>query len=154
MKIFKDEATGYLIIDDLSEGVDILPSELYQSYLKQIKDLTEQNRDLQSRLNDMGVKLADALSAQAEASKQREKNETRMLDIIQATAESERAVGIAIGILCSKTGHNYRLAKLYWHEFEQWYEEACNNGTIDAIDEAYKLELATEDAKYRIGQNE
>ena len=150
MNVYRDEATGYLILDDISDGIDILPSELYQSYLKQIKDLTEQNRDLQSRLNDMGVKLADALSVQAETSKQREKNETRMLDIIQATAESERAIGIAIGTLYSKTGYNYRLAKLYWYEFEKWYEEAFNNGTIDAIDEAYKQECATKNAKYRI----
>lgn len=154
MNIYRDEATGYLILDDVTDGIDILPSELYQSYLKQIKDLTEQNRDLQSRLNDMGGKLTDALATQAEASIQREKNETRMLDVIRSTANSERSVGIAIGILCAKTGHNYRLAKLYWHEFEQWYEEACNNGTIDAIDAAYELECATKDSKYRIAQNE
>lgn len=154
MNIYRDEATGYLILDDVTDGIDILPSELYQSYLKQIKDLTEENRDLQSRLNDMRGKLTDALATQAEASIQREKNETRMLDVIRSTTESERSVGIAIGILCTKTGYDYELAKLYWNEFEQWYEEACNNGTINAIDAAYELECATKDSKYRIAQNE
>lgn len=153
MNITVDEATGYLIVDDISDGIEILPSELYQSYLKQIKDLTEQNRDLQSKLNDMGVKLADALSIQAKASNQREENETRMLDIIQATAESERAAGIAMGVLYSKIGFNYRLAKLYWCEFEHWYGEARDNGTIDAIEAKYRAEIDAEDAQYKIGPN-
>ena len=125
MNVYRDEATGYLIIDDISDGVYILPSELYQSYLKQIKDLTEQNKDLQNKL-----------------------------DLMHTVAESERATGIAIGMLFSKTGYNYRLAKLYWYEFEKWYEEAFNNGTIDAIDEAYELECATKNTESIVAQNE
>ena len=82
MKVYRDEETGYLIIDDISDGINILPHELYESYLKQIKDLTEENQDLQNRLNDMTSKLADALSVQAEVSKQREQNEKRVIDMI------------------------------------------------------------------------
>lgn len=143
MNVYRDEATGYLILDDISDGIDILPHELYQSYLKQIKDLTEQNRDLQSRLNDMGAALSSHVQ-----------NEKSVIDMVRSTAESERAVGIAIGTLCAKTGHNYRLAKLYWKEYEYWYENVCDDGTIEAIEAKYERELALEDAKYEIGQNE
>lgn len=42
VKMYVDEETGYLIIEGAENGFDILPSELYQSYLKQIKDLQKE----------------------------------------------------------------------------------------------------------------
>lgn len=102
MNVYHDEATGYLIIDDISDGVDILPSELYQSYLKQIKDLTEQNRDLQSRLNDMGAKLADKESIEKELYTTKVMYKT-LGEIMQKSLDDERKKSdqllVSVGVL-------------------------------------------------------
>lgn len=144
MKVYLDEKRGYLIVEDFSEGAEIIPSKLYQSYIKQIQDLKEQNKDLQNRLNDMASKLADTLSAQAEANKQREENAAKFCDFMRITAENERSIGIAIGIFATKLGCSYKLAYSYWKLFDDW---ANKNGLIDAILEGNEPKIPIKDVE-------
>lgn len=144
MKMYIDKETGYLIMEDISEGIEIISTKEYQSYLKQIKDLEEQNKDLQSRINDMASKLADTLSAQAEADKQREKNAAKFCDFMRITAESERNIGIAIGIFATKLGCSYKLAYSYWKAFDDW---ACKTGVSDAIIEGKEPKIVIKDVE-------
>lgn len=145
MKVYVDEKTGYLIMEDISEGIEILSKKEYQSYLNQIKDLEEQNKDLQSKINDMAIKLADALSTQAEFNKHREENAAKVFDFMRITAENERSIGIAIGIFATKLGCSYKLAYSYWKLFDDW---ANKNGLIDAILEGKEPEITINDAEW------
>lgn len=144
MKMYIDKETGYLIMEDISEGIEIISTKEYQSYLKQIKDLEEQNKDLQSRINDMASKLADTLSAQAEANKQREENAAKFCDFMRITAESERHIGIAIGIFATKLGCSSKLAYRYWEAFDDW---ACKTGVSDAIIEGKEPKIPIKDVE-------
>lgn len=161
MTFYRDETNDCLIIDDISEGFEILPTSLYQGYLKKIKDLEKQNKDLQAELRYTSHKLADALSAQAEAIKQREDNEVRMHEIIRATAESERSKGIAIGYTCgmlskddNEKGISYELAKRYWYQFDKFYSHALDTGVIDKIDADYERSLAMDTSRHTLVQKD
>lgn len=141
MKVFRDEATGYLVIDEIEEGFEILPTSLYQGYLKQIEDLKKDNKDLRSKLDYMSLKLADALSAQAEAENKRaeaeskrESNNALTLERISSMVETERMMGAIRGWICARNGWRPEFTELIFEEFDMWYAEALDNGTIDALD--------------------
>jgi hypothetical protein len=121
MKMFVDEATGYLIIDEIEEGIDILPTALYQGYLKQISDLQEKVSDLQDKL----------AVAQVDAS------------VLAEQARTERGIGIAVGLYCAKNGLDYTYAKYYYAIFNELYSLVENKDPriLDGIETKYKYLL-------------
>lgn len=94
MNMYVDDETGYVIMDDIQEGFDILPSELYQSYLKQIKDQQEQIVALQEKVADLQDKLANIAVTQAEAAQ-------NFAEVSKMAVKDARRAGFAIGLFCS-----------------------------------------------------
>lgn len=94
MNMYVDDETGYVILDDIQEGFDILPSELYQSYLKQIKDQQEQIVALQENVADLQDKLANIAATQAEAAQ-------NFAEMSKMAVKDARRAGFAIGLFCS-----------------------------------------------------
>lgn len=94
MNMYVDDETGYVIMDDIQEGFDILPSELYQSYLKQIKDQQEQIVALQEKVADLQDKLANIAVTQAEAAQ-------NFAEVSEMAVKDARRAGFAIGLFCS-----------------------------------------------------
>lgn len=94
MNMYVDDETGYVIMDDIQEGFDILPSELYQSYLKQIKDQQEQIVALQEKVADLQDKLANTAVTQAEAAQ-------NFAEVSKMAVKDARRAGFAIGLFCS-----------------------------------------------------
>lgn len=92
--MYVDDETGYVIMDDIQEGFDILPSELYQSYLKQIKDQQEQIVALQENVADLQDKLANIAVTQAEAAQ-------NFAEMSKLAVKDARRAGFAIGLFCS-----------------------------------------------------
>ena len=92
--MYVDDETGYVIMDDIQEGFDILPSELYQSYLKQIKDQQEQIVALQENVADLQDKLANIAVTQAEAAQ-------NFAEASKMAVKDARRAGFAIGLFCS-----------------------------------------------------
>lgn len=128
MKVSVDEATGYLIIDEIEEGIDILPTALYQSYLKQIADLQEKVADLQD-------KLARTAVAQAEANVLAEKARISQSEAMKIACQTERNMGIMIGLYCAEIGKTYPYAKYYSAVFTELYKRLANDENSHLIDE-------------------
>lgn len=66
MKVNQDPKTGYLIIDDISDGFEILPKSLYNSMQSEISDLKKQlefQTMLANREEEKSNKLMLALGA-------------------------------------------------------------------------------------------
>lgn len=139
MNMYVDDETGYVIMDDIQEGFDILPSELYQSYLKQIKDQQEQIVALQEKVADLQDKLANIAAAQADASAIAEKNRQSYNEAMATLCQTERGIGIAIGFMCSDNAKEYGYANFYNRVFQDLY---------NVVDEKYPALLAEIEAKY------
>lgn len=127
MNIYRDETTGYLVIDDISEGIDILPSELYQSYLSRIKKL-------EAEITQLKDKLINIAEKQAEEAVLQQRNEKKFLEIIQETAKSERSIGLAIGLFVRAKDNHYDLAKFYFEVYRILYDEAEKAGVLPRIE--------------------
>lgn len=140
MNMYVDDETGYVIMDDIQDGFDILPSELYQSYLKQIKDQQEQIVALQEKVSDLQDKLANIAVAQADASVLAEKNYQSYKEAMTTLCKTERGIGIAIGLMCSDNAKEYSYAKFYDRVYQDLY---------DVVDEKYPAILNEIEAKYR-----
>lgn len=111
MNMYVDDETGYVILDDIQEGFDILPSELYQSYLKQIKDQQEQIADLQKKVSDLQDKLVNITVAQADAMQ-------NFSEASKAAIEGARKDGFVIGLFCK----NPKSYKYYYQNFTELKE--------------------------------
>lgn len=140
MNMYVDDETGYVIMDDIQEGFDILPSELYQSYLKQIKDQQEQIVALQEKVADLQDKLANIAVAQANASAIAEKNRQSYSEAMTTLCQTERGVGIAIGLMCSDNAKGYGYANFYNRVYQDLY---------NVVDEKYPALLDEIEAKYK-----
>lgn len=127
MTVTVDEKTGYLIIDGLEEGVEILPTTLYQSYLQRIKDLEAEVSSLKDKCIDLSEKSMNI--------------QEKMLDNWKEAIRSERNVGIALGIFMRTRGIPYELAKYYYDELSQWYLEAEEAGQLPIIEEKARNRL-------------
>ncbi|WP_320973892.1 hypothetical protein [Dysgonomonas capnocytophagoides] len=112
MNMYVDDETGYVIMDDIQEGFDILPSELYQSYLKQIKDQQEQIVALQEKVADLQDKLANIAVAQAEAAQ-------NFAEVSKMAVEDARRAGFAIGLFC-KEPKSYKSDYAYFTDIKQF----------------------------------
>ena len=136
MKVIVYEATGYLIIDEIEEGVEILPTALYQSYLKQINDLKEKVSDLQDKLAHIAI-------AQADANVLAEQARLKQTEAMQMMAKTERGIGIAVGLYCAKNGLDYTYAKYYYAIFNELYSLVENKDPriLDGIETKYKYLL-------------
>lgn len=136
MNIMADEKTGYLILDEIQEGVEILPTALYQGYLKQIADL-------QAKVSDLQDKLAHIAVAQADANVLAEQARLKQSEALKILGQTERGIGIAIGLYCAKNGINYTYAKFYNAVFQELYDLVCdeNPAMLDAIEAKYKYLL-------------
>lgn len=110
--MYVDDETGYVIMDDIQEGFDILPSELYQSYLKQIKDQQEQIVALQEKVSDLQDKLANI--AVAQASTIQSISEMSKGEILDA-----RRAGFAIGLFCSNP-ESYKSNYAYFEDIKNY----------------------------------
>lgn len=131
MKVSVDEATGYLVLDELTEGVEILPTALYQSYLTQISDL-------QKKVADLHEKLANIAVDQAKANVISEENRKRHLENMEIMAQTERGIGVAIGLFCRNNG-NAKQGAYYYKIFEEmWrYLEEENPAFLDSMEHKY-----------------
>ena len=109
--MYVDDETGYVILDDIQDGFDILPSELYQSYLKQIKDQQEQIVALQEKVSDLQDKLANIAVAQADTMQ-------NFAEVSKVAVEDARNLGFAIGLFCRNT-EGYDNANKYYNHFKK-----------------------------------
>lgn len=135
MTFYYDKVNECLIIEGISEGFEILPTSLYEGYLKKIKDLEEQNKDLQAELRYTSRKLADALSSHAE-------NDANWHKLLRDTANSMFEVGKIRGYVHGKSGSILAVDDLLWETYEMWYAEALDNGTIAALEAKAKRRIA------------
>ena len=124
MRVFRDESTGYLVIDDLSEGVDILPSELYQSYLRRIKELEEEVSELKGKF----VSIAEN---QAKEAAQQQENKASFLEFLKETATSERSIGFAMGLFAHQYNTQCDMAKYYFAEFQEMFDMLERSGQLE-----------------------
>ena len=137
MNVIVDEATGYLIVDEIEEGIEILPTALYQGYLKQIKDLQEKVSDLQDKLAHIAV-------AQADANVLAEKARLSQTEVMKIACQTERGMGVVIGLYCAKNGKTYPYAQYYSAVFDELYNRLANDENshlLDEIEAKYKYLL-------------
>lgn len=93
MNMYVDDETGYVVMDDIQEGLDVLPSELYHRYLKQIKNQKEQIVALQEKVADLQDKLANIAVTHAEAAQ-------NFAEASKMAVKDARRAGFAIGLFC------------------------------------------------------
>lgn len=91
--MYVDDETGYVVMDDIQEGLDVLPSELYHRYLKQIKNQKEQIVALQEKVADLQDKLANIAVTHAEAAQ-------NFAEASKMAVKDARRAGFAIGLFC------------------------------------------------------
>ena len=121
MKVYKDEATGYLFIEDMSDGVAILSDKRYSEYKSLIKSLLSERDILNSRCDELSKKY-DKLS-----------EEHKNLQLLLDNSVTELHTGIAIGIFCKSENIDYALAGFILKEFKKWYEQYNGNELIAGI---------------------
>ena len=121
MKVYKDEATGYLIIEDMSDGVAILSDKRYSEYKSLITSLSSERDSLSSRCDELSKKY-DKLSEE-------HKNLQSLLD----NSVAELNTGIAIGMFCKSENVDYALAGFIFEEFKKWYEQYNGSELIAGI---------------------
>ena len=112
MNMYIDDETGYVIMDDIQEGFDILPSELYQSYLKKIKDQQKRIVALQEKVSDLQDKLANTAIAQAGAVQ-------NFTEVSKVAVEDARRAGFAIGLFC-KEPKSYKSDYAYFTDIKEF----------------------------------
>lgn len=111
MKVYKDEATGYLFIEDMSDGVAVLSDKRYLEYKSRIKSLLSERDILNSRFEELSKKY-NKLS-----------EEPKSLQSLPEGSVAELNTGIAIGMFCKSENVDYALAGFIFEEFKKWYEQ-------------------------------
>lgn len=129
MNMYVDDETGYVVLDDIQEGFDILPSELYQSYLKQIKDQQEQIVALQEKVADLQDKLANMTVTQAEVTQ-------NFAEMSKMAVEDARRAGFAIGLFC-RNPKSYKSDYAYFTDIKNYL---CNSSDFsEPVTDVVKL---------------
>ena len=128
MKVYKDEATGYLFIEDMSDGVAVLSNKRYLEYKSRIKSLLSERDILNSRFEELSKKYE-------ELSKKYYKllEEPKSLQPLPEGSVAELNTGIAIGMFCKSENVDYALAGFIFEEFKIWYEQYNGNELIAGI---------------------
>lgn len=121
MKVYKDEATGYLFIEDMSDGVAVLSNKRYLEYKSRIKSLLSERDILNSRFEELSKKY-DKLS-----------EEPKSLQSLPEGSVAELNTGIAIGMFCKSENVDYALAGFIFEEFKIWYEQYNGRELIAGI---------------------
>ena len=121
MKVYKDEATGYLFIEDMSDSVAVLSNKRYLEYKSRIKSLLSERDILNSRFEELSKKY-DKLS-----------EEPKSLQSLPEGSVTELHTGIAIGMFCKSENVDYALAGFIFEEFKIWYEQYNGNELIAGI---------------------
>lgn len=121
MKVYKDEATGYLFIEDMSDSVAVLSNKRYLEYKSRIKSLLSERDILNSRFEELSKKY-DKLS-----------EEPKSLQSLPEGSVAELNTGIAIGMFCKSENVDYALAGFIFEEFKIWYEQYNGNELIAGI---------------------
>ena len=121
MKVYKDEATGYLFIKDMSDGVAVLSNKRYLEYKSRIKSLLSERDILNSRFEELSKKY-NKLS-----------EEPKSLQSLPEGSVAELNTGIAIGMFCKSENVDYALAGFIFEEFKIWYEQYNGRELIAGI---------------------
>ena len=121
MKVYKDEATGYLFIEDMSDGVAVLSNKRYLEYKSRIKSLLSERDILNSRFEELSKKY-NKLS-----------EEPKSLQSLPEGSVAEFNTGIAIGMFCKSENVDYALAGFIFEEFKKWYEQYNSSELIAGI---------------------
>lgn len=121
MKVYKDEATGYLFIEDMSDGVAVLSNKRYLEYKSRIKSLLSERDILNSRFEELSKKY-NKLS-----------EEPKSLQSLPEGSVAEINTGIAIGMFCKSENVDYALAGFIFEEFKKWYEQYNGRELIAGI---------------------
>ena len=121
MKVYKDEATGYLFIEDMSDGVAVLSNKRYLEYKSRIKSLLSERDILNSRFEELSKKY-NKLS-----------EEPKSLQLLPEGSVAELNTGIAIGMFCKSENIDYALAGFIFEEFKKWYEQYNGRELIAGI---------------------
>lgn len=121
MKVYKDEATGYLFIEDMSDSVAVLSNKRYLEYKSRIKSLLSERDILNSRFEELSKKY-DKLS-----------EEPKSLQSLPEGSVAELNTGIAIGMFCKSENVDYALAGFIFEEFKIWYEQYNGRELIAGI---------------------
>lgn len=121
MKVYKDEATGYLFIEDMSDGVAILSDKRYSEYKSLIKSLSSERDSLSSRCDELSKKYYKLLE------------EPKSLQSLPVGSVTELNTGIAIGMFCKSENVDYALAGFIFEEFKKWYEQYNGRELIAGI---------------------
>lgn len=121
MKVYKDEATGYLFIEDMSDGVAVLSNKRYLEYKSRIKSLLSERDILNSRFEEL-LKKYNKLS-----------EEPKSLQSLPEGSVAELNTGIAIGMFCKSENIDYALAGFIFEEFKKWYEQYNGRELIAGI---------------------
>lgn len=126
MKVYKDEATGYLFIEDMSDGVAVLSNKRYLEYKSRIKSLLSERDILNSRFEELSKKY-DELSKKYNKLSE----EPKSLQSLPEGSVAELNTGIAIGMFCKSENVDYALAGFIFEEFKKWYKQ-CNGRELVA----------------------
>lgn len=121
MKVYKDEATGYLFIEDMSDSVAVLSNKRYLEYKSRIKSLLSERDILNSRFEELSKKY-NKLS-----------EEPKSLQSLPVGSVTELNTGIAIGMFCKSENVDYALAGFIFEEFKIWYEQYNGRELIAGI---------------------
>jgi len=121
MKVYKDEATGYLFIEDMSDGVAVLSNKRYLEYKSRIKSLSSERDSLSSRCDELSKKYYKLLE------------EPKSLQSLPEGSVAELNTGIAIGMFCKSENVDYALAGFIFEEFKIWYEQYNGRELIAGI---------------------
>lgn len=121
MKVYKDEATGYLFIEDMSDGVAVLSNKRYLEYKSRIKSLLSERDIINSRFEELSKKY-NKLS-----------EEPKSLQSLPEGSVAELNTGIAIGMFCKSENVDYALAGFIFEEFKKWYEQYNGSELIAGI---------------------
>ena len=128
MKVYKDEATGYLFIEDMSDGVAVLSNKRYLEYKSRIKSLLSERDSLNSRLEVLSEEY-DELSKKYNKLSE----EPKSLQSLPEGSVAELNTGIAIGMFCKSENVDYALAGFIFEEFKIWYEQYNGRELIAGI---------------------
>ena len=118
MKVYKDEDTDYLIIEDMSDGVAILSDKRYSEYKSLIKSLSSERDSLSSRCDELSKKYEELSKKYNKLSE-----EPKSLQSLPEGSVAELNTGIAIGMFCKSENVDYALAGFIFEEFKKWYEQ-------------------------------
>lgn len=115
MNIFRDEATGYLVLSDITGGFHILSDELYRKQSKRLSELESENRELRAVNMSMQQALTQASLAQSEA--------------VYLQKASLNA-GLALGIFGQQAAYDGVDIEYWLKVFRTWYSEAIASGQL------------------------